>query len=161
MLKNKFVVIILVLVAGVVLQMLLYMADSKNSPEKAVVKYARSYFMLDPSIADMLCSDIVEDENIVSDYFYDVNKKAKNMGFSKNMKKYYLYNISTRTLNMDGRDAEIQLICKKKTALNPLYFLISILFDLGETYKVDHIFNAVNEEGTWKVCGDFHALAKN
>jgi len=161
MLKKGFITIIIVLVAGVLLQVLLFKADSRSLPEQAVVKYAKSYFMLDNSIADMLCSQIMEDENIVDDYIHGVYKEAKSQGFGNNMKKYYLYNISTKTLNNDNNIASIELTCRKKVALNPLYFVVSILFDLGETYKVNHIFNVVKEDGDWKICGDFYALAKN
>jgi hypothetical protein len=161
MMKNKFVVIILLVAVGLVFQVVLYMADSKSAPEKAVVAFAKSYFRLDPSIADMLCSDIMEDENIVADYLHLVEKEAGLQGFGNPMKTYCLYDISTRKLNIDAQHAEIQLVCKKKVAINPLYFWVARLFDLGETYTVDEIFHAVKEEGKWKVCGDFYTLAKN
>ena len=161
MMKNKFVAIILLVAVGVVLQVVLYMADSKSASEKAVIKYAKSYFRLDPSVADMLCSDIMEDENIVADYLHLVDKEAGLRGFGKNIKTYLLYDISTKILNIDSQHAEIQFVCKKKVAITPVYFLVARIFDLGATYTVDEIFHTVMEEGKWKVCGDFYTLAKN
>ena len=160
MMKNKFLAIILLVAVGVVFQVVLYMADSKSTPEKAVIEFTKSYFMLKPSITGMLCSDIMEDENIVADYFYQVDKEAGLQGFDNNMKKYLLYDISTKKLNIDTQHADIQFVCKKKVAINPLYFLVARLFDLGATDTVDETFHTVKEEGKWKVCGGFMLWGK-
>ena len=69
-------------------------------------------------------------------------------------------NTFPKKMNITEKKAQVRLEGNKKVAVNPLYFLVARLFDIGETYTVDEVFHAVNEEGVWKICKD-NLLASN
>jgi hypothetical protein len=157
---NRSVGIILVLIIGFVVQIIFSMADAKDSPNKAVVEFSKSYFMLDKSMTKRICKKLLasEDTNVVDEYLYSAAKTARERGFDINFLKHKLYHIQTETISKNDTEAAIRITGKIRVAINSVYPVVAKIFNIGSTHKVDEIINVIKEDGKWKVCGKLFSL---
>ncbi len=152
--------IIIVLIIGFFIQILFAFADTRDTPSSAVVEFSKAYFQLDKSMAKKVCNEnLVSDEiDVIDQYIYLAEKDAGVRGFDKNLVKYKLYNIETKIISKHDNEAQVRITGKRRVAINPVYPIVSKIFDLGETYEVDKVINVIKEDGKWKVCGDLFSL---
>ncbi len=151
---DRFMTIISVVVIGVILQILLLIADNPNTPAKTAVAFTKAYFNLEPSMTDFLCSDYSGngESDIVSEYLTRVAADAKISGFDFNYMRSQLYEVHTEILSQDGSAAEVHVTAQRKRNINPIFTLVGKFFFLGETYTVDETLKLIKEDGKWKVC---------
>ena len=160
---NRSVGIILVLIVGLVVQIIFSMADAKDSPNKAVVEFSKSYFMLDKSMTKRICKKSLasDDTNAVDEYLYSAAKTARERGFDINFLKHKLYHIQTETISKNDTEAAIRITGKIRVAINSVYPVVAKIFNIGSTHEVDEIIHVVKEDGKWKVCGKLFSLASS
>jgi len=152
--------LILIVLLGIFIQVLLILADSKDTPSKAVVEFSKAYFMLDHSMSARLCNAMVtaEDDNVLDSSMQRVTKEARDRGFGINYLKSKLYHIKTSTISKDDAKAQIRITCNRRASINPLYAFVAKIFNIGGTYKVDETINVVKEDDKWKICGEVFSL---
>mgnify|MGYP000216981620 CR=1 FL=1 len=157
---NRSVGIILVLIIGFVVQIIFSMADAKDSPNKAVVEFSKSYFMLDKSMTKRICKKLLasDDTNVVDEYLYSAAKTARERGFDINFLKHKLYHIQTETISKNDTEAAIRITGKIRVAINSVYPVVAKIFNIGSTHKIDEIIHVIKEDGKWKVCGKLFSL---
>lgn len=155
--------IILVLVCGFILQVLLSFADTRDTPNKAVVEFSKAYFKLDKSMTERICKERLasEDIDVVDQHIYLAGKEAKERGFDISFMKNELYHIETEIMAQNDTEAQIRITGKRRVAINPAYPIVAKVFDIGGTYDVDETIDVKKEEGKWKVCGDLFSLPAN
>lgn len=152
--------IILVLVCGFILQVLLSFADTRDTPNKAVVEFSKAYFKLDKSMAKRICNKRLasEDVDVVDQYLHLKAIEAKEKGFGINFMKNKLYHIETETITKKDTEAQIRITGKIRVSINPVYLIVAKLFNIGATHEVDEIINVIKENSKWKVCGNPFSL---
>jgi hypothetical protein len=152
--------IILVLIVGFIAQLIFSMADSRDTPSKAVVEFSKAYFNLDKSMAKRICKKQLASENgdVVDQYLYLAVKTAKARGFNVNFLKNKLYYIETETISKTDTEAHVRIVGKIRVAINSVYPVIAKLFDIGDTHELDEIIHVIKENGRWKVCGNLFSL---
>lgn len=157
---NRSVGIILVLIIGFVVQIIFSMADAKDSPNKAVVEFSKSYFMLDKSMTKRICKKLLasDDTNVVDEYLYSAAKTARERGFDINFLKHKLYHIQTETISKNDTEAAIRITGKIRVAINSVYPVVAKIFNIGSTHEVNEIIHVIKEDGKWKVCGKLFSL---
>jgi hypothetical protein len=150
-----------VVAIGVMLQVLLVLADMGGAPAKTAVAFSKAYFGLDPAMEDYLCSDYTaaEGRNVVADYLERVTDDARVVGFDRNYMRSRLYSVHTEILNLSDSQATVHISAERKRNITPLFTIIARLFSIGETYHVDETLRLVKEDGQWKVCGKAFSLA--
>jgi len=155
--------IILVLISGFFLQVLLSYADTRDTPNKAVVEFSKAYFKLEKSMAERICKERLasEDIDVVDQYIYLAGKEAKERGFDISFMKNELYHIETEIISQNDTDAQIRITGQRRVAINPVYPIITKVFNIGGAYDVDETINVKKEDGKWKVCGDLFSLPAN
>ena len=152
----KFLSITAVIVVAVMLQVFLVVTENNESPAKAAVAFAKAYYKQDASMADRLCQDILENDEYdsVAGFINQVADEAANMGFAPNWKRMALGHIKTKTHLIDENTAEVTIKASMRRNINPLFYIVSRIFFLGETYHLEETFNLVKEDNSWKVCGE-------
>lgn len=160
---NKVAAIIIVLIVGSFVQVLFSFADSRETPSRVVAEFSKAYFKVDQSMAARICTERLTsgDVDLVDKYIYMTAQKAKNLGFTTDFMKYKLDNIEIETLYQSDTNAQFRITGKRRVAINPVYPIVTKLFNLGETYEVDETINVVKEDGKWKVCGNFFSFPVN
>ena len=151
---DRFMTIISVVIIGVILQILLLIADNPNTPAKTAVAFTKAYFNLEPSMKDYLCSDFAGngESDIVSEYLTQVAADAKISGFDFNYMRSQLYSVHTEIVSQDNSEAEVHVTAQRKRNINPIFTLVGKFFFIGETYTVDETLKLIKEDGKWKVC---------
>ena len=146
--------ILLAIFIGLAIQAIYLGLESKDTPAKAVVEFAKAYYMLDPAMAKRLCNELRSDEDPddVDQFVYRVAVEGNKRGFNKCFMRSKLYHIETRTTPRGDHKALVHFTAKKITAINPVYAIVAQIFKIGETREVDKEFNVVLEDGLWKVC---------
>ena len=157
---NKIAALILILIAGACVQVLFAFADCKDTPGIAVAEFSKAYFRIDKSMAKRICAERLTsgDVDLVEKYIYLAGQEAKDRGFNKEFMQNKLYDIAIETISQSDSQAQIRITAKRRVAINPVYAIISNLFNIGETYRVDEIINVIKEGGKWKVCGNFFSF---
>ena len=152
--KDNIVTFIGIIVATFVLQLALVMADNKETLQGSVLEFAQAYYNADPAMAERLCSDLADDEEMdaVGDYIAGVMDEARDRGFKPSFMKNQLFHIEMETLERSATEAKVHFSANSITAINPIFALVSKIFFLGEVRQVDTIVPVVNEGGKWKVC---------
>ena len=155
--------IILVLIIGFVVQLIFSVADSIDTPNKAVVKFSKAYFELDKSMTERICKKELAsgDVDVVDEYLYLAAKTARERGFEINFLKNKLYHIETETISKSNNEAQIRITGKIRVAINPVYPVVAKLFNIGSTHDVDEIIRVIKEDGQWKVCGKLFSLTSS
>ena len=157
---QRFFIIISVLCLGLVVQLVLVFADSKDTPARTAVGFATAYFNLNPAMADYLCNEFVEQEetNLVQDYINKVADQARQSGFELNYMRMRLFAVHSEILSKSETEAEVRITAKARRNINPVFTLIAKLFDIGETHPVDETLKLIREDGKWKICGKAFSL---
>jgi hypothetical protein len=157
---SKYVPLLVVICIGIVVQLLLIPLDCLNKPYKTALAFTEAYLKIDPSMANYLCEDskTVDDADAVSQYIYSMTKKANDRGFKKIYVKSRLYKVETHTTYLGDSEATVSISAKRRTALNPIFALVTKLFHIGQTYPFEETIDIVKEDGNWKVCGSPLAL---
>ena len=154
---NRITGVVLVIFFGIILQLLLGMADTRSTPGKTAVEFTKAYFSLDASMSEYICNELME-ENIADKYINQVAQEAQDIGFKLNYMRSMLYNIKTDIISEDESEADIRITCERKRMINPVFTIIGKLFFIGETYEVDETLNIIKEDGKWKICGRAFSL---
>lgn len=156
--------IVLVVLAGIVLQVLFIFAAGQSAPHRAAKAFAQAYFKLDPAMARYLCADLKGDEerNPVEEYRYRRFHEARQQGLPPSFMKAALYELETETeIAPDGEQATVHVTAHRRTAINPIYAWVAKLFHIGDSHPVDERIELVREDGAWKVCGNPFGLVGN
>jgi hypothetical protein len=69
-----------------------------------------------------------------------------------------LGHIKTKTHLIDENTAEVTIKASMRRNIQPLFYLVSRIFFLGETYHMEETLRLVKEDNRWKVCGEPLAL---
>jgi hypothetical protein len=152
---SKYVPLLVVICIGIVVQVVLIPLDCINKPYKTAVAFTEAYLRIDPSMTKYLCEDTktVDDIDMVAQYIYDTTKQAQDRGFDKIYLRSKLYNIETHTMYLGDSEATVSISAKKRTAINPIFAMVTKLFCIGETHPFKATIEIIKEDGTWKVCG--------
>jgi hypothetical protein len=154
---NRITGVVLVIFFGIILQLLLGMADTRSTPGKTAVEFTKAYFSLDASMSEYLCKELME-EDVVDKHIKQVAQDAQVLGFKLNYMRSMLYHIETDIISEDESEAKIRITCERKRMINPVFTIIGKLFFIGETYEVDETLNIIKEDGKWKICGRAFSL---
>ncbi len=160
---GKFSAFMAVFFLGILLQVILVYADTRDTPGKAAVAFARMYYQLDPAMSTRLCDELAMDEekNTVAAYLQNTADQARELGYDVSYMKYTLYDVETRTLKKSPDSAEIRITGEMKKGINPLFAYVGKLFSLGKTTPLDKTVNVVKEGGKWKVCEGFFPVSES
>jgi hypothetical protein len=152
---SKYVPLLVVICIGIVVQLLLIPLGCISKPHTTALAFTEAYLKIDPSMADYLCEDskTVDDTDVVAQYVYSMTREARDRGFKKIYLKSKLYNVITHTTYLGDSQATVSISAKRRTALNPIFALVTKLFHIGNTYPFEETIEIVKEEGDWKVCG--------
>lgn len=144
-----------VIIVAFILQIGLIGVDRNSSPGSTAVDFAKAYYSLDADMADMLCAEMLENEDtdIVNDYINRVADEARAEGFKPSWKKMTLSHLELETTMVDENTAEIRITGNSMRSPNPVFGAVSKIFFLGETFDVDETLTVVKEDDGWKVCG--------
>ena len=160
---SKFVVLATVIIVAFVLQIVLIGADRHETPGTAAVNFSKAYFKLDADIADLLCAEMKEDEDVdvVGDYLFRVAEEARAEGFDTSWKKMVLAHVELETKMVDENTAEVQITCQRRRSINPVFGAVAKIFFLGDSHKVEETLTVVKEDDGWKVCGQPFSLIES
>jgi hypothetical protein len=152
---SKFLTFTSIIMLGLILQVVLAVADQRDNPEKAATEFAEAYFWLDPAMAERLCKDLAGDSenSTVKNYLQRIDDKARSLGYEFNYMKQGLYHIDVQASMKDADTAVVTLKGERRRTINPVFGLVARWFFMGETHPVEETLNLVKEGGSWKVCG--------
>lgn len=156
---SRFFTIITILLVAVVVQFTLAMWEQhslKASPVYTAVAFTKAYYALDPDMADYLCTEYTENEDIdvVDDYLHRVSVEASAMGFETSFMRSRLFSPHSELVSRSDDEAVVHITATRKRNLNPIFTLIGRFFSLGQTYPVEETIHLVKEDDQWKVCGN-------
>jgi len=158
---SKYVVLATVIIVAFVLQIVLIGADRHETPGTAAVNFSKAYFKLDADIADLLCAELKEDEDVVGDYLFRVAEEARAEGFDTSWKKMALAHIELETKMVDENTAAVQITGQRRRSINPVFGAVAKIFFLGDSHKVEETLTVVKEDDGWKVCGQPFSLIES
>src|SRR5512147_1754424 len=152
---SKFLTFTSIIMLALILQVVLAVADQRDTPEKAAVEFSEAYFWLDPGMANRLCKQMSQDSSngVVANYLERVNQEARSLGYQFDYMKQGLYHIQTQTTLKDPNTAEVKLKGERRRTINPVFGLVARWFFIGETHPIEGTLNLVKEGESWKVCG--------
>ena len=151
-----------VIIVAFILQIGLIGVDRDSSPGATAVDFVKAYYSLDTGMADLLCAEVLENEDtdVVNDYINRVADEARADGFAPSWSKMALSHLELETTMVDENTAVIHITGNRMRAPNPVFGVVSKIFCLGETYKVDETLTVVKENDSWKVCGQPFSLTE-
>jgi hypothetical protein len=160
---SKFLTFTSIIMLALILQVILAVADQRDTPEKAAVEFTEAYFWLDPAMANRLCKEISKDSPnaVVANYLERVDQEARSLGYRFDYMKQGLYHVQTHTILKDPNTAEIILKGESRRTINPVFGLVARWFFIGETHPVETTLNLIKEGESWKVCGQPFRLIEN
>lgn len=152
----------LVILWAFFLQVLFVFADTRDTPGKAVNEFMKKYYQLDASMAERICSSLIQTHgtDYVDRYLAFVSEEASRRGYKDNFMRSTPLSLKTEMLARDGEQALVRVTGERMRDLNPVYTIVARLFFLSDVYPVDETFEVVQEDGCWKVCGDLFSLYK-
>lgn len=152
---SRFLTFTSIIMLGLILQVVLAVADQRDSPEKAALEFAEAYFWLDPAMSNRLCKDLVGDaeSNAAQSYLQRIDQEARSLGYEVNYMKQGLYHIDLKTTLKDADSATVAIKGERRRTINPVFGLVARWFFVGETHPVETTLDLVKEDGAWKVCG--------
>lgn len=146
--------IAIVIAIGILLQVLLIIADDHNTPENAAMEFTKAYFALDQdTMNETLCSELTQETDAVGQYVRRIEKESENTGFNL-YSKSLIYNIHMDINPINDSEARVKISGKKRYSLNPVFTLVAIIFQIGEVDHFEKEIDLINENGQWKVCGN-------
>ena len=142
------------------LQAAFILLDCKQTATQTAVAFSKAYFMVDPAMADLVCDEVLgeEDETSVELYVQRVATEAQHRGVPVGYIRHQLEHVHTETIHQEDTSAEIHLTAKKRVCINPIFAWVAKLFFLGETHEVEAVLHLVKQAGQWKVCGTPYEL---
>ena len=159
---SKILVLATVIIVAFILQIVLIAADRHETPGTVAVAFSKAYFNLDIDMADLICSEMTdEDADVVDDYLKRIAAEARAEGFDPSWKKMVLAHIELETEMVDENMAEVQITCERRRSINPVFAAVAKIFFLGDTYKVEETLTVVREDDGWKVCGQPFSLTES
>ncbi len=159
---SKIMVLSTVIIVAFILQIVLIVADRHETPGTVAVAFSKAYFNLDIDMADLICSEMTdEDADVVDDYLKRIAAEARAEGFDPSWKKMVLAHIELETEMVDENMAEVQITCERRRSINPVFAAVAKIFFLGDTYKVEETLTVVREDDGWKVCGQPFSLTES
>lgn len=152
---SKFLTFTAIIMLGLILQVVLAVVDQRDSPEKAALEFAESYFWLDPAMSGRLCKDLAgeAENNAVQNYLQRIDQEARSLGYEANYMKQGLYHIDLKATLKDANSATVAIKGERRRTINPVFGLVARWFFMGETHPVETTLDLVKEDGAWKVCG--------
>lgn len=155
--RNKRLTIIVALLAAGCVPVLLFILGitfAEDSPRKEAVAFAKAYFAKSPLMVDRICKArrTGADLYAIDDLLQDTADEARARGVGLNFMASMLYRIDTETEYVTESEANVRITGKRRTAINPIYPYVAIVFNIGETYTVDDTIRMIREDGQWKVC---------
>ncbi|OGP62875.1 MAG: hypothetical protein A2V65_00790 [Deltaproteobacteria bacterium RBG_13_49_15] len=144
----------LTLLLAIVLQVLFVFADQVETPGRTAIKFAKAYYLQDPSMRDLLCADVKENEenDLVDDYLHRASEEAERRGLDASYMRSLLLHIETHTVFKDEQTADVRITGARKRQINPVFAWVARIFLIGNTYEVDDTVHLTKESGQWKVC---------
>ena len=107
---TRFLTFTSILMLALILQVVLAVADQRDTPEKAAVEFAEAYHWLDPSMADRLCSELARGKApIVEGYLQRTRDEARALGYEFDYIKQGIYHVQTRVTGTGENTAEVRL----------------------------------------------------
>jgi hypothetical protein len=162
--NNMSTPIVLVILAGILIQVILGLGDSRPMPHRTAIAFSKAYFQLDPNMSSFLCTELLGDEenDLVAALRNRRFDEARERGFPASTMKAALSHVESRTeLSPDGGKAAVHITAERRTAINPVFAWVAKLFFLGTSQPVEETIELVREDGAWKVCGNPFGLADN
>ncbi len=151
---TRFLTFTSILMLALILQVVLAVADQRDTPEKAAVEFAEAYYRLDPSMADRLCTNLAPGKAaVVEGYLQRIQDEARALGYELDYMKQGIFHIQTGVTATGENTAEVQLKGDRRRTINPVYGLVARWFAVGEVHPVQETLTLVREGGSWKVCG--------
>lgn len=154
-----------VIIVALILQIVLIGAGAgrHETPGAAAAAFSKAYFKLDADMAELLCSEITEDEDadVVGAYLHRVAAEARAEGFAPSWKRMALAHIDLQTEMVDENTANVHISSERRRSINPVFAAVAKIFRLGDTYDVDDTLTVVREDDNWKVCGQPFALIES
>ena len=150
--------LVLVVLLGILVQVVLVAADTKETPAKAAVAFTKAFYKLSPAVTERMCGDLLADENPTDEVFHQAVMDAQARGFSASYPRMQLFHLQAAVLAQDEASAQVRLTCSMKRAIHPAFAYFLKIMDMGETYHLDEVVDLVNEDGKWKVCGYDYAM---
>jgi hypothetical protein len=152
-----------IVVIGVGIQLLLLLLGTdaaKDSPKHATIEFAQAYFQQDPKMSKRICKMYLTEETryAIENYIQNAAAEARERGFAPSFMASMLYHIKTDTQMLNDTEARVHITAKRKTDINPVFFLFNLIFNLGETHPVDDTLQLVKEDDHWKVCENFSTV---
>jgi hypothetical protein len=162
--NNMSTPIVLVILAGILIQVILVFGDSQPLPHRTAIAFSKAYFQLDPHMGKFLCEDLRADEE--SDPVAALRNQrfdeARDRGLPLKAMKAALYHIESETeVSPDGNQAAVRITAERRMAINPVFAWVAKLFNIGGSQPVKETLELVREGGAWKVCGNPFGLAGN
>lgn len=153
--RDKIVDIIMVIIFGIFLQIIFVFGESKDTPNKAAVKFTEAYFKLDKSMSSYLCKNLTssEEENIIEKFIYRNETEAAERGLTPDFMKSRLFNVETETKSKTDKEVTLKISGERIVAINPVYAVVAKLFHIGKVHRFEDEITMIKEEGRWKVCG--------
>jgi hypothetical protein len=156
---SKFLTYTAIAMLALILQVVLAVADQRDTPEKAAREFAMAYFWLDDSMAERLCRRLASgDDPAAPEYLQRVAREARELGYGFEYMKQDLFGVHLKTTMKDPASAEVTITGQRRRAINPVFGVIAKLFAVGETHPVEATLDLVKEGDRWKVCGRPFAL---
>jgi hypothetical protein len=151
---TKFLTFTSILMLALILQVVLAVADQRDTPEKAAAEFAEAYYWLDPSMADRLCANLASGKaSVVEGYLRRTRDEARSLGYEFDYMKQGIYHVETRVTLKDAGTAEVRLTGDRRRTINPVYGQVARWFGIGEVHPVQETLTLVREGDRWKVCG--------
>lgn len=150
-----------VLLVGVLLQLILVGADTRDTPHDAAIAFSKAYFSLCPELAQTMANNGVnEDEIDVADaYLHSKYLEASARGYEiKRLRKSFTH-IRTKTIARDEKSATVHISGTTRIPINPVFGFVAKIFFITSPMDVEETINLVNEKGKWKVTGQPFDLA--
>ncbi len=146
--------LVLVLAAG--LQVALVAADTLETPVKVAKNFVKAYYLLDPGMKDLLCSDIAgdQDRDVVGDYIYGKITEARQRGLAPGCLRQMLYDMHVEIIEESENEATVHLTATGRVCINPVFATVARIFAIGNEYPVEATLRLVRQDGKWRVCGN-------
>lgn len=150
---NRFAPFILLIVLFVLLQPILILVDSRQTPESVAKAFVKDYYGLDPAMEKWLCRQMVARVDVVDNYLYDKYFEATQRGFEIEYLRHMFTHLDLTTISREDDAARVHVTGTTRVAINPIYMLIGKWFGLGQNHPVDLTLDLVKENGHWRICG--------
>jgi len=152
-----------VLAVGGCIQVLLVLIGTacvSDWPGSAAIEFTRAHFQKDPAIADRICRAHSTDADIfaIEDDRQRTAETAISRGFDFTYMTSMVYHVKTKTDYISDTEATVHLTGKRRVSINPVYFIVSILFNIGEAHRIDETVTVIKEGDLWKVCEDYSSV---